>query len=42
MMLEALDDLKEDEVYVCSGASPKFALWGELMSAQHFSVKQPE
>ena len=22
LMLEALDDLKEDEVYVCSGSSP--------------------
>lgn len=33
-MLEALDDLKEDEVYICSGASPNFALWGEIMSAR--------
>ena len=32
LMLEALDDLKEDEVYVCAGASPRYALWGELMS----------
>ncbi len=39
MMLEALDDLKEDEVYVCSGASPKFALWGELMSARALQCK---
>src|SRR5699024_1498858 len=28
LMLEALDDLKEDEVYVCTGASPDYALWG--------------
>ena len=34
LMLEALDDLKEDEVYVCSGSSPCYALWGELMSAR--------
>lgn len=39
MMLEALDDLKEDEVYVCSGASPKFALWGELMTARALQCK---
>jgi regulator of RNase E activity RraA len=34
LMLEALDDLREDEVYVCSGSSPSYALWGELMSAR--------
>lgn len=34
MMLEALDDLKPQEVYVCSGSSPSYALWGELMSAR--------
>ena len=34
LMLEALDDLKKDEVYVCSGASPRYALWGELMSTR--------
>ena len=32
LMLEALDDLKANEVYVCTGASPSYALWGELMS----------
>jgi regulator of RNase E activity RraA len=32
LMLEALDDLKTNEVYVCAGASPRYALWGELMS----------
>lgn len=32
LMLEALDDLKENEVYICTGASPTYALWGELMS----------
>jgi regulator of RNase E activity RraA len=39
LMLEALDDLKEDEVYVCSGASPAYALWGELMSARAICCK---
>lgn len=34
LMLEALDDLKKNEVYICSGASPQFALWGEIMSAR--------
>jgi regulator of RNase E activity RraA len=32
LMLRALDDLKPDEVYVCAGASPRYALWGELMN----------
>ncbi len=32
LMLDALDDLKADEIYVCTGASPTYALWGELMS----------
>lgn len=34
LMLEALDDLKKNEVYICTGASPTYALWGELMSAR--------
>lgn len=34
MMFEALDSLKENEVYICTGASPRFALWGELMSTR--------
>ncbi len=34
LMLEALDDLKPNEVYVCTGASPRYALWGELMSTR--------
>ena len=32
LMLDALDDLRANEVYICSGSSPKYALWGELMS----------
>ena len=34
LMLEALDDLKTGEVYICTGASPSYALWGELMSVR--------
>lgn len=34
VMLEALDDLKEGEVYICTGASPSYALWGGLMSTR--------
>lgn len=32
LMLQALDDLQPGEVYICAGASPSYALWGELMS----------
>ena len=31
LMLEALDDLRENEVYICTGSSPAYALVGELM-----------
>lgn len=34
VMLEALDDLKQGEVYMCTGSSPHYALWGELMSTR--------
>ena len=34
LMLDALDDLKPNEVYICTGGSPRYALWGELMSAR--------
>lgn len=34
LMLEALDDIKNNEVYICTGASPGYALWGELMSTR--------
>lgn len=32
LMLRALDDLRKNEVYVCTGSSPTYALWGELMT----------
>jgi regulator of RNase E activity RraA len=34
IMFEALDSLKEGEVYICSGSSPRYALWGGLMSTR--------
>lgn len=34
LMLEALDDLKPNEIYICTGGSPRYALWGELMSTR--------
>jgi len=34
LMLEALDDLKPNEVYFASGGSPTYAMWGELMSTR--------
>jgi regulator of RNase E activity RraA len=32
LMFEALDSLQPNEVYIAAGASPTYALWGELMS----------
>ncbi len=34
LMFEALDALKTNEVYICTGSSPTYALWGELMSTR--------
>ena|ERR1035437_10016682 len=39
IMFEALDSLKEDEVYICTGSSPEYALWGGLMSARAIKLK---
>jgi 4-hydroxy-4-methyl-2-oxoglutarate aldolase len=40
LMLEALDDLKAGEIYIATGASLRYALWGGLMStrAQHLKA----
>ncbi|SHH14898.1 RraA family protein [Cognatishimia maritima] len=40
LMFAALDDLKENEIYVATGASLTYALWGGLMStrAQHLKA----
>ncbi len=32
VMFDALDSMKENEVYICTGASLNYACWGELMS----------
>jgi regulator of RNase E activity RraA len=34
LMLEALDDLHKNEIYLNTGSSPRNALWGELMSTR--------
>jgi len=34
LMMQALDDLKAGEVYMAAGASPRYALWGEMMSTR--------
>ena len=34
LMLRALDELKPNEVYIATGASLRYALWGGLMSAR--------
>jgi regulator of RNase E activity RraA len=39
LMLEALDDLKPNEVYICTGSSPAYALWGELMSTRAMKLR---
>lgn len=38
LMFDALDDLEKNEVYICTGASPRYALWGELMSERAISL----
>jgi regulator of RNase E activity RraA len=39
IMFEALDDIKEGEVYICNGSSPSYALWGGLMSTRAMHLK---
>jgi regulator of RNase E activity RraA len=39
LLFEALDDLRSHEVYVCSGASPRYALWGGLMSTRAVQLR---
>jgi 4-hydroxy-4-methyl-2-oxoglutarate aldolase len=34
LMFEALDDLAPNEIYICAGGSPRYALWGGLMSTR--------
>jgi len=39
IMFEALDQLKENEVYICTGSSHSYALWGGLMSTRAIHLK---
>jgi regulator of RNase E activity RraA len=39
LMFEALDSLQENEVYICTGSSPRYALWGGLMSIRAKKLK---
>jgi len=39
LMFEALDSLKENEVYICAGSSYRYALWGGLMSTRAIQLK---
>jgi regulator of RNase E activity RraA len=39
LMFEALDSLRPNEVYICAGASPRYALWGGLMSTRALKLK---
>ena len=34
LLFRALDDLHENEVYLCTGGSPTFAAWGGLMTTR--------
>jgi regulator of RNase E activity RraA len=34
LMLEVLDDLRPNEIYVNTGSSPRNAMWGEMMSTR--------
>lgn len=39
LMFEALDSLNENAVYICTGSSPNYALWGGLMSTRALHLK---
>jgi len=39
MMFEALDSLKENDVYISSGSSLRYALWGGLMTTRAMHLK---
>jgi regulator of RNase E activity RraA len=38
LLFRALDELRPGEMYVCAGASPRYALWGGLMSTRARSL----
>jgi regulator of RNase E activity RraA len=39
LLFRALDSLKPNEIYVATGAGPRYALWGELMSTRALKLK---
>ena len=39
LLFEALDDLKPDEIYIATGSSLRYALWGGLMSTRAVRLK---
>ena len=39
LVFEALDDLKEGEIYIATGSSLRYALWGGLMSTRAIHLK---
>lgn len=39
IMFEALDSLQEDEVYITTGSSLRYALWGGLMSTRAMHLR---
>jgi regulator of RNase E activity RraA len=39
LLFRALDSLKPNEIYVATGAAPRYALWGELMSTRALKLK---
>lgn len=38
LMFKALDLLQPGEIYICTGSSPRYALWGELMSTRAMAL----
>ncbi|MEZ5720541.1 MAG: RraA family protein [Paracoccaceae bacterium] len=41
LMFEALDSLTQNDVYICTGSSPSYALWGGLMSTRALHPAPP-
>ena len=39
LLFEALDDLAQGEIYICAGGSPRYALWGGLMTTRALKLK---
>ena len=39
LLFEALDDLRENEIYIATGSSLSYALWGGLMSTRAIHLK---